>query len=475
MTPSEPLQDLLALPYRELEKLNLEARDVRDPSDAESKHTKYLDNEKRVTTLTVCFCDIEGRFHLLDYDKDFLLDGLTNLTFDGSSIRGFSEQSESDLRLVVDWTSFTHVPSDIFGPGKVLVFANVADKDGNPYEADFRGRLQAYAADLKEDQGLEAFMATEQEGFVIEGIDAEQKYQQEGDFKLVAGGGYFHALPMDRLRTFIDTTTQVLRAMGFRNEKNHPEVAPSSFEIDYAYTDVVRACDQILLYKLICRQVARNLGMTATFLPKPLPFMNGTGMHTNFSLSRNGVNAFYDKEGKDNLSDLAWSFIDRVLHRGPEMCLVLSSSVNAYRRLDPHFEAPNETKAGANDRGAMIRIPLGNERTTRIEVRSVAPDSNPYLLLFTLMKAGLEDQEPPRGDNDRPEVRLLPSTIEHAMNLFNDSGFMTETMGENPKAKYLSFKRDSADRAPRILGTTIKQSEIIYHHEIYSQDIWNRF
>jgi glutamine synthetase len=410
---------------------------------------------------------------MLDYDKRFMLNSLENLTFDGSSIRGFSEQSQSDLRLLIDWTSFTFVPSDIFGPGKVLVFANVGDKDLKPYEADFRGRLQSYAAKLLEDKGLEAFMAPEQEGLLIEGVDAEQNYVHEGSFKTVANGGYFNGLPKDRLRTFIDATTQALRAMGFKNEKNHPEVSPSSFEIDYSYTNVVRACDQILLYKLVCRQIARQMGLTATFLPKPLPFINGTGMHTNFSLSHDGVNAFYDASGPDNLSELAWSFIDKILSHGPEICLILSSSVNAYRRLDPHFEAPNETKVGANDRGAMIRIPLGNERTTRIEVRSVAPDSNPYLLLFTIIKTGLEAER--NSDEGRPPVRLLPATIEEAMSEFEDSELTTKIMGSSPKAKYISFKRDSADRGPRSLGTSIKQSEIVYHHEVYNQDIWNRF
>lgn len=470
------LKDLLELPYKDLEEMNLKARSIVDPDEAQKIHTAYLKKEPRIKAVSVCFCDIEGRLHMLDYDKNFLLQSLQNLTFDGSSIRGFSEQHESDLRLKIDWTSFTFLPSDVFGAGKVIVFANIARRDSKPYEADFRGLLQSLTLEMKSKEGLSAYMAPEVEGFLLEGIDAEQKYVDEDSFQLISTGGYFHSLPLDRLRAFIDATAEAQRAMGFKNEKDHPEVAPSQFEINFSYTDVVRACDEILLYKLVCRQIANNMGMTATFLPKPAQGINGSGMHTNFSLSKNGKNAFYDKNGKDNLSPLAWSFIEKLLNRGPEICLVFNSSVNAYRRLDPHFEAPNQIKASANDRGSMIRIPLGNEKSTRIEIRSVAPDVNPYLLLFTIIKTGLEDEIPRQDNGDkRPRLRFLPGTIYDAMRLYKASDHMTKLMGSTTKEKYLNYKQAAAYRTPRELGVTIKQSEIIYHHEVTNQHLWNKF
>ncbi|MEK7855495.1 MAG: glutamine synthetase, partial [Acidobacteriota bacterium] len=211
----------------------------------------------------------------------------------------------------------------------------------------------------------------------------------------------------------------------FRNEKDHPEVAPSQFEFNFSYTDVVRACDQVLLYKLVCRQIAHSMGMTATFLPKPIQGLNGNGMHTNFSLAKNGKNVFYNKKGKDGLSELAWGFIDKLLNRASEISLVLNSSVNAYRRLDPNFEAPNQIKVSANDRGSMIRVPLGNERTARIEIRSVAPDANPYLLLFTILRTGLEDQPPQNNSDKRQRLRFLPGNINDAIRLFRASEFTT--------------------------------------------------
>ncbi len=476
MLSTADAKSFLDLPYDELEEMNLAARQLTDPEAARAQHVAYLEKEVRIKAVTVCFSNIEGRLHMLDYDKKFLLSSLDNLTFDGSSIRGFSELHESDLRLVVDWTSLTHLPADVFGAGKVIVFANVAGRDLKPYEADFRGRLQAYARSIKAERGLEAFMAPELEGFLLDGIDAEQHYASTTGFKLISTGGYFHSLPLDRLRQFIDATAEAQRALGFKNEKDHPEVAPSQFEINFSYTDVVRACDQVQLYKLVCRQIANRLGMTATFLPKPIQGINGSGMHTNFSLAKNGKNAFYDAKGADGISPLAWGFIDKILNRAPEISLVLNSSVNSYRRLDPNFEAPNQIKVSANDRGSMIRIPFGNEKTARIEVRSVAPDTNPYLLLFTLLKVGMEDEKPAvESAEKRSRLRFLPGTIKDAMRLFKASDVMGTIMGEASKEKYLSYKQASANRNPSELGTAIKDAEIVYHHEVTNQYLWNQF
>jgi glutamine synthetase len=473
MESSSQLKDFLELTYNELEALNIKARAL-DPARAKSVHIKSLESEPRIKAVTVCFCDIEGRLHMLDYNKNFLLNSLDNLTFDGSSIRGFSELHESDLRLALDWTSLTYLPSDVFGGGKIAIFANIATRDSKPYESDFRGLLQQYAKELKASSGYEAFMAPELEGFLFEGVDAEQYYETNVGFKPISTGGYFHALPLDRLRQFIDLTADAQRAMGFRNEKDHPEVAPSQFEINFSYTDVVRACDQVLLYKLVCRQVANNLGMTATFLPKPVQGLNGNGMHTNFSLAKNGKNIFHDKTGQDGLSTLAWEFIDKLLNRASEISLILNSSVNAYRRLDPNFEAPNQIKVSANDRGSMIRVPLGNDKTARIEIRSVSPDANPYLLLFTILKTGLEDK-PPKASVSRQRLRFLPGNVNDAIRLFRSSDFITTVMGQASKDKYIHYKQASAYRNPRELGDTIKASEILYHHEVTNQFLWNSF
>jgi glutamine synthetase len=335
--------------------------------------------------------------------------------------------------------------------------------------------LQQYLRNLKQSEGLTVNVSGEVEGIVVEGRSAEQAFDEKTGFQLMSRGGYFHSLPADPLRQFIDASAEVQRALGFKNEKDHPEVAPSQFEMNFSYTDALRTADLIQLYKLVCRQVANSKGLTAIFLPKPVMGINGNGMHTNISLARDGKNLFYDANGPENISSYAQDFISRILNHAPEICLVLNPSVNAYRRLDPHFEAPNQIQVSPRDRGSMIRIPVGNERTSRIEVRSVAPDANPYLLLYTLIQTGLKgDSEPVRHKHSK-EIRMLPGTIHEAISLFEESKLMKDLLGETNVEKYLVHKREASDRSPRNLGTLIKTSEIIYHHEVTNQALWNMF
>jgi glutamine synthetase len=475
---SNELRDFLALSYDELEELNLHAKEQRQNRVAAHKvqeeRIKYLSDEKRIKAVTLLFSDLEGRLHMLDYDKKFLIKSWDNLTFDGSSIRGFTAQKESDLRLGIDWAAFYWAPADFFGSGKVLVFGEVIDKGGTPYGADIRGMLKGYAESLNKKEGYTLNAANEIEGFLFRGVDAEQHYHETGTFEYVNTGGYYHSLPGDPLRSCIDTAAEVQRAMGFQNEKDHPEVAPSQFEINYGYGEVVAAADQIQLYKLICREVATKLGMTASFLPKPVVGVNGTGMHTNVSVTKGGKNLFWDPKGEDKLSKFGWSFVDRVLTHGNDTCLLLNASVNAYRRLDPHFEAPNQIMASAVDRGSMVRIPIGNDKSMRVEVRSVGPDANPYMVMFSIFKAGL-DGEIAKIKNLRQAKRYLPDNIYTAMDDFRKSDWITTLLGEDVKGRYLDLKQASADRCPRLLGTRVKAEEVQYHHEVYNQYLWNQF
>lgn len=472
------LRNFLAIPYDELEALNLEAKEQRQKRVAANKvqegRLKYLTDEKRIKAVTVLFSDLEGRLHMLHDDKKFLLNSYDNLTFDGSSIRGFTAQRESDLRLGIDWSAFYWGPADIFGPGKVLVFGDVTDRDGQPYAADTRSVLKSFANDIHKKNGYTLNAANEIEGFIFQGADAERRYHETNKFDYVNTGGYYHSLPGDPLRTFIDTTAEVQRAMGFQNEKDHPEVAPSQFEINYSYAEVVTAADQIQLYKLICRQVATKLGMTASFLPKPVVGVNGNGMHTNVSISQNGKNLFWDAKGDEHLSKFAWAFVDRILTHANDICLLLNASVNAYRRLDPHFEAPNQIKASAVDRGSMVRIPIGNEKSSRVEVRSVGPDANPYLVMYSIFRSGIEG-ETAKIKNLRQAERYLPDNIYTAMEYFRKADWTTKLLSGDVKERYLDLKQASADRCPRLLGTFVKAPEVQYHHDVYNQYLWNRF
>jgi glutamine synthetase len=316
--------------------------------------------------------------------------------------------------------------------------------------------------------------ANEIEGFLFQGVDSERRYYETGKFEYVSTGGYYHSLPADPLRQFIDKSAEVQRAMGFQNEKDHPEVAPSQFEINYGYAEAVAASDQIQIYKLICRQIAAKMGYTASFLPKPVVGVNGSGMHTNVSVSKNGKNLFWDPKGEEKLSACGWEFVDRILTYGNDLCLIWNASVNAYRRLDPHFEAPNQIKASAVDRGSMVRIPIGNERSMRVEVRSVGPDANPYMTLYSIFKTGLEGQI--AGiENLRSASRYLPDNIYDAMENYRKSEWVTKLFGEDVKGRYADLKQASADRCPRLLGSIVKTQEVQFHHAVYNQYLWNQF
>ena len=475
-----PLRDFLEIPYEQLEELNLEAKSERlarkDAGAVREARMRYLADERRIKAVTVVFTDLEGRFHMLDYDKKFLLKSADNLTFDGSSIRGFSQQAESDLRLAIDWPAFYWLPADVFGPGKVLVFGEVQERDGSAYRGDMRVRLKDYCAGLWRAEETVANVSNEIEGFLFRGRDAERRYHETGGFEFISTGGYYHSLPGDALRQFIDSAAEVQRAMGFGNEKDHPEVAPSQFEMNYGYTEATVAADQVQLYKLLSRQVAARLDMSACFLPKPVAGVNGNGMHTNMSLSRGGRNLFWDAGGQDDLSPAGWSFIQRILESANDLCLILNSSVNAYRRLDPHFEAPNQIKASAIDRGSMVRIPLANEKSARIEVRSIAPDANPYLAIYSLLRTGLEGP-PPEEESEpkRPRTRFLPDNIYDAIRLFKASRWAAELIGEEVHGKYAELKLAQAERCPKALGTRVKTSEVQFHHEVTNQYLWSIF
>ena len=474
------MKKFLIISYDELEEKNLEMKKLRSEMRSQDffkdKITKYLAEEKKIKAITICFTDLEGKLLNLDYDKNYVLKSHDGLTFDGSSIRGFATQDKSDLYLQIDWSSFRWLPADIFGSGKVLMFANVLDHNGKQYSCDFRGMLQNFVNDQHKKNQYTFNIAPEIEGFLLNGIDVEQSFSDIKGFELVTQGGYFNSLPQDKLRIFMDMVAEAKRAMGFENEKDHPEVAPSQFELNYRYTDPVQAADQIQIYKLLCRQIAKMLDCTASFLPKPLININGSGMHTNISISKNNKNIFFDPKNK--LSTFAIKFATSILYHAKEMCLVLNSSVNSYRRLDPKFEAPNEIKMSDRDRGSMIRFPIGNEKSSRLEVRSIAPDCNPYMCNMVLLKTGLigiENIENSSMDEILNKREKLPSNIYDAMRYFKNSKVIEEIIGSDVQEKYYDLKEKTANRCPKSLGNLVKKEEIIYHHEITNQILWGKF
>jgi glutamine synthetase len=246
--------------------------------------------------------------------------------------------------------------------------------------------------------------------------------------------------------------------------------------MNFSYSEALITADQVQLYKLLCRQVAAKLDMTASFLPKPVAGVNGSGMHTNMSIAKHGKNLYWDANGDEGLSAFGWEAIDRILNHAQDLCLILNPSVNAYRRLDPNYEAPNQIKTSANDRGAMVRIPTGNERSARIEVRSVAPDANPYAVFYTLIRTVLEGQSGGLTPAQmRTQETTLPDNIYDALDNFTGSAHIDKLLGEVVKNKFADLKRQSADRCARSLGSLVKTPEIQYHHEVTNQVLWKKF
>jgi len=223
---SMQIKNFLEMTYDELEEKNLELKQAQKDR-APDEHTKervlkFLHDPNALKAVPLAFSDLEGRFHMLDYDKKFLLGSYNNLTFDGSSIRGFSVVKESDLRLDIDWGSFRFLPSDVFGPGKVFVFASIRDRDGSAYGSDMRGKLKDFCAQLYAKSKLTAFAAVEIEGFLFEGVNIEQSYSSREGFKFVNGGGYYNSLPKDPLKLFIDKFAEAQRALGFEKRRTTP-------------------------------------------------------------------------------------------------------------------------------------------------------------------------------------------------------------------------------------------------------------
>jgi glutamine synthetase len=171
---------------------------------------------------------------------------------------------------------------------------------------------------------------------------------------------------------------------------------------------------------------------------------------------------------------MGWAFVDRILTHGNDLCLLFNASVNAYRRLDPHFEAPNQLNASPVNRGAMIRIPIGNDKSMRTEVRAVAPDANPYMVMYSIFKTGLEG-DTAKIKNLRQAQRYLPDNIYTALENFRNAEWTTKLLGADVKSRYADLKQASADRCPRLLGTVVKATEVQYHHEVYNQFLWNLF
>ncbi|PLS04758.1 type I glutamate--ammonia ligase [Neobacillus cucumis] len=398
--------------------------------------------EENVKFIRLQFTDILGTIKNVEIPISQLEKALDNkMMFDGSSIEGFVRIEESDMLLYPDLSTWVIFPWTA-EKGKVArLICDIYTPEGKPFEGDPRNNLRRVLKEM-EDLGFTNFnLGPEPEFFLF-------KLDQKGEptLELNDQGGYFDLAPTDLGENCRRDIVLELEEMGFEIEASHHEVAPGQHEIDFKYADALTACDQIQTFKLVVKTIARKHGLHATFMPKPLFGVNGSGMHCNLSLFKDGQNAFYEPTGNLELSDTARQFIAGILKHAPAFTAVTNPTVNSYKRLVPGYEAPCYVAWSARNRSPLIRIPASRGLSTRVEVRSVDPAANPYLAMAVLLKAGLDGIKnkltPPApvdrniyvmNKDERMEEGIidLPATLAAALDELKSDEVIVSGLGEH--------------------------------------------
>src|SRR5579875_2381288 len=407
--------------------------------------------EENVKFIRLQFTDILGTIKNVEIPISQLEKALDNkMMFDGSSIEGFVRIEESDMYLYPDLNTWVIFPWTA-EKGKVArLICDIYNSDGTPFSGDPRNNLKRVLEEMKALGFTDFNLGPEPEFFLF-------KLDQKGEptLELNDQGGYFDLAPTDLGENCRRDIVLELEEMGFEIEASHHEVAPGQHEIDFKYADALTACDNIQTFKLVVKTIARKHGLHATFMPKPLFGVNGSGMHCNLSLFKNGQNAFFEPTGDLQLSDTARHFIAGVLKHAPSFTAVTNPTVNSYKRLVPGYEAPCYVAWSARNRSPLIRIPASRGLSTRIEVRSVDPAANPYLAMAVLLKAGLDgvkNKLTPPAPVDRniyvmsKEERLeegiidLPATLAQALDHLKSDEVIVSGLGEHIFEHFIEAK-----------------------------------
>lgn len=412
---------------------------------------RHIAEEENVKFIRLQFTDILGTIKNVEIPISQLEKALDNkMMFDGSSIEGFVRIEESDMYLYPDLNTWVVFPWTA-EKGKVArLICDIYSPDGTPFDGDPRNNLRRILKEM-EDLGFTNFnLGPEPEFFLF-------KLDQQGDptLELNDNGGYFDLAPTDLGENCRRDIVLELEEMGFEIEASHHEVAPGQHEIDFKYADALTACDQIQTFKLVVKTIARKHGLHATFMPKPLFGVNGSGMHCNVSLFKDGVNAFYDQKADLELSDVARNFIAGIIKHAPSFTAVTNPTVNSFKRLVPGYEAPCYVAWSARNRSPLIRIPASRGVSTRVEVRSVDPAANPYLAMAVLLKAGLNGVKnnltPPapvdrniyvmsKEEREAEGIKDLPATLYSALELLKADEVMVSALGEHIIEHFIEAK-----------------------------------
>jgi glutamine synthetase len=394
--------------------------------------------ERGVRFVQLWFTDVLGRhkaFHVTPAELEDALD--QGMTFDGSAIDGFSRTQESDVLARPDLTTFQLLPWYEEGAGVARVFCDINNIDGSPFEGCPRQQLRR-VLDEAHRQGYNFFVAPEIEYFYFEDLDPTRPPRP------VDHGSYFDLLPDDVGSQLRRRTVLILEEMGIGVEHAQHEDAPGQHEIDLRYTDALTMADTVMSVRHVVKELARQSGVSASFMPKPIAHVPGSGMHTHLSLWRDDQNAFIG-DGQYGLSDVAMKFIAGLVHHAPEITAVTNQWVNSYKRLVPGDEAPVGAGWARYDAAALVRIPSvkpGRIDSTRVEYRSPDSAANPYLAFAVILAAGLRgvsgDYELP-GEGER--TAPLPESLSQALDLMEDSKLLHETLGAHQVEWFLRNKR----------------------------------
>lgn len=425
-----------------------------------SKYTKQdimrLVEEEDIEFIRLQFTDMFGTLKNVAITASQLEKALDNkCMFDGSSIEGFVRIDESDMYLYPDLNTFEIFP---WRPqhGKVArMICDVYRPNGTPFEGDPR---YIFKKVLKEaaDMGYTFNVGPECEFFLFH-TDDEGRPTTISHEK----AGYFDISPLDLGENARRDIILTLEDMGFEIEASHHEVAPAQHEIDFKYTNALKAADNMMTFKLVVKTIAKRHGLFASFMPKPVYGVCGSGLHINMSLCKDGVNIFNDHSAENGVSKEAYQFIAGLMKHMKGMTLVANPIVNSYKRLIPGYEAPVHITWSEGNRSPLIRIPSTRGTNMRIELRSPDPAANPYLLLASCLAAGLDGirnelpipesvegniYEMSKNELEERGIEAIPSNLSKACHYFEDDEFMKQVLGEHVHAKYLDAKRKEWNR-----------------------------
>jgi len=374
--------------------------------------------------------------------------------FDGSSIKGFARIDESDMLAKPDPTTFRIVPWRPKEDVVARMFCDILQPDGNPYEGDPRYILKRNLEQLKDD-GYTFYVGPEPEYFYFRG---------DKNPELLDEGGYFDLMTLDAGSDLRRDAVLTLEAMGIDVEASHHEVAPSQHEIDLRYKDALTMADQVMTYRIVIKEIAQQQGCYASFMPKPIFGVNGSGMHVHQSLFKGDRNAFFDQDEEYQLSELAKGYIAGLLRHAPEITSVTNQWINSYKRLVPDYEAPVYITWARRNRSTLVRVPMykpGKEKATRVEYRSADPACNPYLAFSVMLAAGLAGMKgkyelPPSTEKDvylmnaaeraKEGIKSLPGSLIEAIGLTEKSELVREALGNHTFKNFITSKTVEWDK-----------------------------